>query len=206
MLSDMMTIDDAQREMRTRYVGGFYGQLVSGTLWLLSACLAEWRGPREAIITLVVGGVFIFPITELLIRTIGPRATLSANNTFVTLGMQVAFVLPASMPLLVPVGLYRLEWFYPGLMILVGAHYLPFAVLYGMRMFLALAVLLIAGGLSIAWYWPGSFSAGAWYTGAVLLLFAFIGARIANAEYRAAQRRPIATDSTARMQTPLSQS
>jgi hypothetical protein len=53
--------------------------------------------------------------------------------------MQVAFVLPASMPLLVPVGLYRLNWFYPAMTILLGAHYLPFVFLYGMRMFAALA-------------------------------------------------------------------
>jgi hypothetical protein len=43
--------------------------------------------------------------------------------------MQAAFVLPLSMPLLLPVGLYRLNWFYPALMILVGAHYLPFVFL-----------------------------------------------------------------------------
>jgi hypothetical protein len=53
--------------------------------------------------------------------------------------MQVAFVLPASMPLLVPVGLYRLNWFYPAMTILLGAHYLPFVFLYEMRMFAALA-------------------------------------------------------------------
>ena len=55
-----MRIVDGQREMRTRYVGGFYGQLVSGLLWLLSAGLAVWSSPRAAITTLVVGGFFIF--------------------------------------------------------------------------------------------------------------------------------------------------
>jgi len=29
-----MDIGDAQREVRTRFSGGFYGQLVSGILWL----------------------------------------------------------------------------------------------------------------------------------------------------------------------------
>jgi hypothetical protein len=43
--------------------------------------------------------------------------------------MQVAFVLPLSMLLLVPVGLYRSNWFVPALMVLVGAHYLLFATL-----------------------------------------------------------------------------
>ncbi len=98
--------------------------------------------------------------------------------------MQVAFVLPLSMPLLVPVGMYRLTWFYPAMMILLGAHYLPFAFLYGMRMFLVLAALLTGGGLMIAMYWSSSFSIGAWYTGLILLIFAAVGRVAAEHEYR----------------------
>jgi hypothetical protein len=139
-------IEDAQWEMRTWYVGGFYGQLVSGLLWLVSASLAKWDGPRAAIITLVLGGFFIFPVTEMLLRATGERTSLSASNSLRELGMQTAFVLPLSMPLLVPVGLYRLTWFYPAMMILLGAHYLPFAFLDGMRLFLVLAPLLTSGG------------------------------------------------------------
>jgi hypothetical protein len=177
-------IEDAQWEMRTRYVGGFYGQLVSGLLWLVSASLAQWSGPRSAITTLVLGGFFIFPLTELLLQVAGARTSLSATNSLRTLGMQVAFVLPLSMPLLVPVGMYRLTWFYPGMMVLLGAHYLPFAFLYGMRMFLALAALLTGGGLMIAMYWASSFSIGAWYTGLTLLTFAAVGRVVAEHEYR----------------------
>ena len=98
--------------------------------------------------------------------------------------MQVAFVLPFSMLLLVPVSLYRLTWFYPGLMILVGAHYLPFVFLYGMRMFWAVAGLLIGGGVVTALSWPGIFSAGAWYTAVTLLVFAYIGRMLARREYQ----------------------
>src|SRR4051812_34023992 len=98
-----MTISAAQLELRTRFLGGFYGQLVSGTLWLLSASLAVWRGPRASIIMLVVGGVFIFPATELLIRVFGERASVSPANALPSLGAQIAFVLPFSMPLLLPV-------------------------------------------------------------------------------------------------------
>jgi hypothetical protein len=52
----------------------------------------------------------------------------------------------------------RLNWFYPALMVLVGAHYLPFTFLYGMRMFVPLSVVLIGGGVVIALYF--SFSPG----------------------------------------------
>ena len=170
-----MTISDAQREVRTHFSGGFYGQLVSGVLWSISAALATWSSPRAAITALVVGGFFIFPITELLIRLSGRKQPLSADNSLRELGMQVAFVLPLSMPLLLPVSLYRLNWFYPGLMLLLGAHYLPFVFLYGMRIFAALAAILVGGGLVIAMYAPHTFSLGAWCTAAALLVFAGIG-------------------------------
>jgi hypothetical protein len=194
-----MKIADAQEEMRTRFVGGFYGQLVSGVLWLVSASLAVWSSPRTAIVMLVVGGFFIFPLTELLVRLGGERAVLSPSNALRHLGMQVAFVLPLSMPLLLPVSLYRLNWFYPALMILLGAHYLPFVTLYGMRMFAALAAVLVGGGVVIAMYWSGSFSVGAWFTGATLLVFAGAGKATAEHEWRVrAAQQGVAADAASR--------
>jgi hypothetical protein len=188
-----MDIGDAQREMRTRFVGGFYGQIVAGLVWIASASLGTWTSPRAGITTLVVGGFFIFPLTELLIRVGGASRSLSAANTLRHLGMQVAFVLPLSMPLVIPVTLYRLNWFYPAMMVLLGAHYLPFVFLYGMRMFAVLAALIVGGGLLIGLYWSSSFSVGAWYTGATLLAFGWTGRVLVEQERRyesALQRAP----------------
>lgn len=179
-----MNIQAAQREMRTRFAGGFYGQLVSGLLWLVSAGLATWSTPRAAISTLVIGGFFIFPTTELLIRVTGGKSPLSDQNALRFLGMQVAFVLPLSMPVLLPVGQYRLNWFYPAMMVLLGAHYVPFVFLYGMRMFAVLAAMIVSGGILTAMYLSSSFSVGAWYTGAVLLLFAGVGGLLVRQEAR----------------------
>jgi hypothetical protein len=179
-----MDIGDAQREMRIRFAGGFYGQLVSGLLWIVSASLATLNTHRTAITMLVVGGFFIFPITELLIRVSKGRSPLSTQNSLSQLGMQVAFVLPLSMPLLLPVSLYNLNWFYPAMMILLGAHYIPFVFLYGMRMFAVIAALIAGGGLVIAMYWSSSFSIGAWYTGVILVLSAVVGRTIIRREAR----------------------
>jgi hypothetical protein len=70
------------------------------------------------------------------------------------------------------------------MMVLLGAHDLPLAFLYGMRMFAVPAALLVGGGLVIAMYRSRSFSAGAWYTGATLLVFAGLGRAIAHHECR----------------------
>ncbi len=129
-----MDIYDAQREVRSVYIGGFWGQLVSSVIWLVSAALGTWVTPKASILAIVIGGFFIFPLTQMLLRLSGRRTSVSKENPFNSLGRQVAFVLPFSMLLLVPIGLYNLNLFFPALMVLLGAHYLPFATLYGMRM------------------------------------------------------------------------
>lgn len=177
-----MDILDAQREVRSVYLGGFVGQIVSSVIWLVSAALGTWVTPKASILAIVVGGFFIFALTQMLLRLSGRRASVSRENLFNSLGMQVAFVLPFSMLLLVPVGLYKLNWFFPALMILVGAHYLPFATLYGMRMFLFLAGILIAMGVVIALWFSATFSLGAWLGGLTLFVFAWIGRSIATVD------------------------
>ena len=170
-----MLVADAQHEVRRVYLGGLVGNTVSAVLWLASATLAVSVSRRAAIILLVAGGFFIYPVLSLILRILGRPASLSAGNPFRYLAMQVAFVLPLSMPLVAPVVAFRPTWFYPAMMILLGAHYLPFATLYGMRSFLALGALLIASGLTIALYLPRNFSGGGWVAGFILLIFAVIG-------------------------------
>ena len=179
-----MLVQDAQREMRTVFVGGFWGQLVSSAIWLASAAVGLWVTPRAAILTVVVGGIFIFPLTQLLLRLTGVPAAPPRGNPLGSLGMQVAFVLPFSMLLLAPVTAFRLNWFFPALMILLGAHYLPFAFLYGMRMFIVLGAVLMNCGVVIALYFAGSFSLGAWVGGLALFIFAWIGRATVQAEAR----------------------
>lgn len=179
-----MLVQDAQREVRTVFVGGFWGQLVASAFWLTSAALGTWVTPRAAIFTLVVTGVFIFPVTQLLLRLTGRPASLASANPLGNLAMQIAFTLPLSMLLLVPVTVFRLHWFYPALMILVGAHYLPFTFLYGMRMFIPLCAIFVGGGVIIALYFPGSFSLGGWIGGLTLFIFAWLGRASVQAEVR----------------------
>ncbi|HSJ52199.1 MAG TPA: hypothetical protein VLC52_00510 [Anaerolineae bacterium] len=179
-----MLIRDAQREMRASFLGGFAGQGVSGLIWLLSAALSTWVSPDAGVWTLVAGGFFIFPLTQLVLRALGRRPSLSRENSLNGLGMQVAFTLPLNLPLVAAATLYRFEWFYPAFMIALGAHYLPFVFLYGMPHFALLAALLVGGGLVIGLYGPGPFALGGWLTGLVLLAFAFVGLAVARRENR----------------------
>ncbi len=179
-----MLVQDAQREVRTVFIGGFWGQLVSSAIWLASAALGIWATPHAAIVALVAGGFFIFPVTQLLLRLTGGPASLPKDNPLGSLGMQIAFTLPLSMLLLVPVTQFRLNLFYPAFMVLLGAHYLPFTFLYGMRMFVPLCAVLVGGGVVIAHYFSGSFSLGGWIGGLALFIFAWIGRASIQTELR----------------------
>lgn len=168
-------IKDAQSEVSRVYLGGFVGQAVSGALWLASAALATWQTPKTAILLLVFGGFFIYPLTSAALRICGRPAALSRGNPLRWLAMQAAFVLPASMPLVAPVAMYRLNLFFPATAILLGAHYLPFATLYGKRSFVALGAALVVCGIAIGLYLPGaSFGLAGWVAGAILLVFAVV--------------------------------
>jgi hypothetical protein len=91
------------------------------------------------------------------------------------------------MLLLVPITEFELNLFYPALLVIVGAHYLPFIFLYGMRMFGALAVILVGGGVVVAMCFPGPFSLGGWVGGVTLFVFAWIGRAVVQHELRARQ-------------------
>jgi hypothetical protein len=177
-------VADAQRENRRVFRGGFMGQLVSGLIWLGSAAAATWGTPRLAILLLVFGGFFIFPLTLLGLRLLGGPWKPSPKNPLTALGMQVAFVLPLCLPLVGAATLHRLEWFYPALMILLGAHYLPFIFLYGMPMFGVLTAVLVGLGLLMANAARPPFAAPGWITGAILIGFAFAGLWLASREHR----------------------
>jgi hypothetical protein len=185
-----MQVADAQREVRTTFVGGLWGQMASAVVWLLSAALATWSTPRAAMTALVAGGFFIFPMTQLMLRMSSRKASLSRENPLGGLAMQIAFTVPICMLLLVPVAMFRLNWFYPAMMIIVGAHYLPFVFLYGMRMFFLLSGALAGSGVVIALYFSRSFSIGGWIGGVLLLVFACIGRAAIRSEARPTVMRP----------------
>jgi hypothetical protein len=175
-----MEIKAAQDEVRAIYIGGYVGGLVSSAVWFVSSALAHWYSPKNGIVALVFGGFFIFPLTQLFLRAMGRPASLDGKNPFRYLAMQIAFTLPLNLLLVAAATLYRLNWFYPAFMIVLGTHYLPFIFLYGMWQFGVLAAALIMGGLMIALYLPDIFSLGGWFTAVALLVFAFVGRSVAN--------------------------
>jgi hypothetical protein len=177
-----MEIINAQKDVRETFMGGFAGQLVSAVLWCASAVACTWHSLRLGELILILGGFFIFPLTQLLLRSMGHAYAMPKGHPMNALAVQVAFTLPLTLPLVIGVAALRPVWFYPALMITLGAHYLPFIFMYGMWQFGVLSAMLIGSGVAIAMYLPAPVSLGAWLTAVLLFAFAFVGRRVAHSD------------------------
>jgi len=175
-----MEITTAQKDVRDVFMGGFAGQLVSAMVWGASGAACTWHSLRLGELVLILGGFFIFPLTQLVLRSMGHAYRLPKEHPMNALGMQVAFTLPLTLPLVIGIAALHPAWFYPAFMITLGAHYLPFIFMYGMWQFGVLSATLVASGIAIAMYVPVPASLGAWLTGALLFAFAFVGRRVAR--------------------------
>ncbi len=80
-------------------------------------------------------------------------------------------------PLVGAATLYRTEWFFPAFMLAMGAHYLPFSFLYGMRSFISLGAVMAVGGLVVALWAPALHVLAAFSTAVVLLAFSALAHR-----------------------------
>ena len=178
-----MNITDSQREMRVTFLGEFAGQLVSGLIWLIAAGISYWYRPGYGMAMLFFGSMLIFPLTQGTLHLMGRPSKVSTENKLWWLGSQIAFTVPINFLLVGAATLYRENWFFPAAMIVVGAHYLPFVTLYGMKMFAFLAVLLVCTGISLAIFVPDNYNLGGWITAIILISFAFIGRQIALQEH-----------------------
>jgi hypothetical protein len=182
-----MTIQEAQEEVRAVYLGGSVGQLVSGAIWLASAALATAGARQQAILTLLGGGVFIFPLTTLVLRLLGGRTSLRRENPLGLLAFQVAMTIPLAIPVILAATAHRPEWFYAGCLIIVGAHYLPFVTLYGLPVFAIGGGLMVGAGFLLPNLKPGEFALGGWVGG---ILLAVLGVVLAVMHRSSARHSP----------------
>lgn len=181
-----MQIADAQRQMRVTYRGAFPAAIVTATLWIASAAAGTWGTRTQAVWILLIGGMFIFPLTMLLLRLAGRPATTGRGNPLNALAMQVAFTVPLSLPVVLALTRSDSGWFYPSMMIVVGAHYLPFQTLYGMWTFPALGAVMLLLGIVFGWSVPVPFATPAWITAALFLVCGLVNWRLVIAEEKSA--------------------
>ncbi|KKO10906.1 DUF7010 family protein [Pseudohongiella sp.] len=143
----MDSISAAQCNMRDAYYGGAPGIVSSGSAWLLAAIVAALVSERAGVITLVLAGMFIFPVSVVLCRLIGCTGKHSKDNPLAPLAMEGTIWMLLSIPIAIAAAMFRVEWFFPAMLLVIAGRYLTFSTLYGMRIFWIFGATLVASGL-----------------------------------------------------------
>jgi uncharacterized membrane protein YvlD (DUF360 family) len=141
------TLRQAQADMRKGYANGTVGVIVSGIIWLLSAGVAFQYSAKQAIWTLLIGGAFIHPLSMLLSKGIGLRDSHTKGNPLGTLAMEGTVFMLMSIPIAYGLSLQRSEWFFQGMLLIIGGRYLTFESIYGTKLYW-----IVGASLGIAAY------------------------------------------------------
>jgi hypothetical protein len=143
-----MTLQQLQADMRRGYIWGAPGVVVSGLVWLAAGLVAALHDERTAVWTLFIGASFIFPIGTLVDRLLGAPGTHTAGNPLGRLAMEGTIWMLMCLPAAYLLSLYRMTWFFPAVLMVIGGRYLTFATLYGTMAYWGLGVAL--GGAAMA--------------------------------------------------------
>jgi len=169
-----MQIVQAQADVRRIYRAGFAGPLVSAVIWAAASAVFTWGSVAGGMAALFFGGMLIFPLNTLLLKVLGGPAALPKGHPSASLAMQCAFTVPLGLVIAIALGSYEPDLFFPAALIIVGAHYLVFISLYGMRLFAVLAGVLILLGLSGLFVVPELGLISGWLGAAVFVIFTVV--------------------------------
>jgi len=161
-----MTIAEAQRDMRFGYLGGAPGMFASALAWLVAAFVALYGSPKQAVVTLFIGGMLIHPVGVLLTKILRRPGAHTKGNPLGALALESTFWMIMCLPLAYGASLLRSEWFFPAMLLVIGGRYLTFQTMYGMRAYWACGAALALAGFLLA------------KNGAPMALGAFAGAGI----------------------------
>lgn len=144
-----MNIQDAQSDLRRAYWGGGPGVLLSGLVWLAAGVGAVAHTHLTSVLIFFFGGMLIHPLGIAISKAVkrsgkhqsdNPLATLAIENTVVLfMGLFLAYILFQVDP----------RWFYPTMLVIIGARYAQFQTLYGMRVYWILGAALLFAGIAI---------------------------------------------------------
>jgi len=162
-------LTQAQRELRYAYRSASVGQMYAGLVWLAAAVAWLTNGSTSGIVVLVIGGFLIYPVTTLVSRLLGNPGSVAPSNPLKEASVAIPLVGPLGIPLVGAAALYDVAWFFPSFMVVMGAHYLPFSHLYGMRVFIPLGAGMWVTGLAIGLWAHDMAVVGALLTGIALL-------------------------------------
>ena len=144
-----MNFSEAQQDMRRAYYDGATGLIVSATAWLIAAMVAWQSTPGNAIGALLIGGVFIFPTSVALSRLMGRTGVHSKESPLSSLATTGTLWMLLAIPIAYGASLYKVDWFFPAMLMTIGGRYLTFTTLYGLRTYYFCGAALSVAGIAL---------------------------------------------------------
>jgi hypothetical protein len=169
----MDRLKDAQADMRAGYAYGSAGVFVSGMIWMLAGFFTIYYSDQRGILTLIIGGMFIFPIATLLEKLTGISGERHKDNPLTKLAMEATVWMIMCIPLAYGLSMLKSEWFFQGMLMIIAGRYFTFASIYGTRLYWLLGGLLGLAGYALFFLQAGSFWS-ALAGGAIEVLFSII--------------------------------
>ncbi|TDR20714.1 DUF7010 family protein [Marinicella litoralis] len=168
-----MKFEDAQKDMNFSYYGGGTGVLVSGIVWSLAGLVALLHTEVASMLTLFIGGMFIFPAGMLIAKMLKRPGKHLPQNPLGKLAIESTLILFVGLFLAYCVARLKIEWFYPIMLLTIGVRYLVFNTLYQLKTYWLLGVILMVSGM-LCILLDADFMLGAFIGGITEIIFSFI--------------------------------
>jgi hypothetical protein len=168
-----MKFSEAQKDMNLSYLGGSTGVFVSGFVWCVAAVVALLTTNKISMYTLFFGGMFIHPASLLLDKMLKRSGSHNPENPLGKLALESTAILFVGLFLAFFVANYKIEWFYPIMLMIIGVRYLVFNTLYGNKTYWVLGLILMASGMFCILL-GSSFVLGAFIGGVTEIVFSFV--------------------------------
>ena len=139
-------VDEAQKEMRHAYYGGGPGVLISGLIWLITGILSYFLTAQMTILIFFFGGMLIHPLGLVASKLLMRSGKHDKHNPFGKLAMESTILLFVGLFIAYSVFQLNPNWFFPIMLMIIGARYLVFQTIYGLKLFWVLGMILIVAG------------------------------------------------------------
>lgn len=147
-MATSMEFRQSQWDMNRSYIGGATGVFASGLVWLVAAIVGLVYSQVGAVITLCIGGMFIFPLSVLFSKCLAASGKHAADNALRHLALETLPVLFGGLLIALYVAQIDIGLFFPIMLLTIGARYFAFHTLYGLKAYWVLGALLMVAGIA----------------------------------------------------------
>lgn len=144
-----MDMADAQSEMRQAYLSGSTGIISSGLVWLAAGTTGIFLTTNISMLVLFFGGTLIYPLSLFLAKRLGASAKHAKINPLGKLALETLAILFVGLFLAFTVAKFQSALFFPFMLLIIGARYLLFQSLYGLKVYWVLGGMLLLAGFAM---------------------------------------------------------